>query len=884
MNKMKALAIPFFVVVLLLGFINPAQAVPPTPSSFYGEIHYVSGDGEPIVGDYVEAYVPGVTPYVGHIAISTYESNLVYAINVLGDDPDVAGKDGGIENDVVTFKINGRTVATGVWHGGTNVNLVIHPPKVDAGGPYAGVRDEVIDFAASVTDWSSTDTFSFAWELDMDGDFDDLILQNFPFVYGWYGSYDVTVNVTDSQGGTGSSTTLVIVVMLGGLTGQTYNGNPHPVSITQGLPEGATYSVTYDDDTTPPTNAGSYEVVVTIDGGWETSPTITRTLVIAPKSITVTADSGQTKVFGAADPTFTYVSSDPGATFTGALSRVTGENVGSYAITQGNLDAGGNYAITFVPANFTITAKPITVTADSGQTKVFGVADPTFTYVSSDPGVTFTGALSRVTGENVGSYAITQGDLDGGGNYAISFVPANFTITAKPVTVTADSGQTKVFGAADPTFTYVSSDPGATFTGALSRVAGEDVGSYAITQGDLDAGGNYAISFVSANFTITGIPVTVTADSGQTKVFGAADPTFTYVSSDPGVTFTGALSRVTGEDVGSYAITQGDLDAGGNYAITFVPANFTITAKPVTVTADSGQTKVFGAADPTFTYVSSDPGVTFTGALSRVTGENVGSYTITQGDLDAGGNYAITFVPANFTITPASASVALSNLDQTYDGTPKPATATTTPLGVGVTITYDGSEDAPSVTGAYAVVASITDPNYIGSDATGTLVIRFTHSIALVPGWNLVSFNLQPYPSTAPADVLSSIDGNYDLVYAWDGSGAHSGAGGWMKYDPAAPPVANTLDSVSTNQGIWIHMTSAATLDVTGFIPVSTDISLQIGAGGWNLVGFPSSSNSDLPAALTDLRYRLYVDLCLSRSRHRRPLEVVWTYGAPVCQ
>ena len=29
--------------------------------------------------------------------------------------------------------------------------------------------------------------------------------------------------------------------------------------------------------------------------------------------------------------------------------------------------------------------------------------------------------------------------------------------------------------------------------------------------------------------------------------------------------------------------------------------------------------------------------------------------------------------------------------------------------------------------------------------------------ITLVPGWNLVSFNLQPYPSAAPADVLASL-------------------------------------------------------------------------------------------------------------------------------
>ena len=39
-------------------------------------------------------------------------------------------------------------------------------------------------------------------------------------------------------------------------------------------------------------------------------------------------------------------------------------------------------------------------------------------------------------------------------------------------------------------------------------------------------------------------------------------------------------------------------------------------------------------------------------------------------------------------------SVTLGNLDQTYDGTPKSATATTTPPGLNVTFTYNGSSNA----------------------------------------------------------------------------------------------------------------------------------------------------------------------------------------------
>ncbi|MFL9831662.1 MBG domain-containing protein, partial [Flavobacterium sp. ST-87] len=109
-----------------------------------------------------------------------------------------------------------------------------------------------------------------------------------------------------------------------------------------------------------------------------------------------------------------------------------GENIGNYTITQGTLSAGNNYSITYVAKDFVITAKPITVTANAYQTKVYGTVDPTFTYAVTPAlvnGEAFTGALSRTTGENVGIYAITQGTLTAGANYSITYNSSNFSIT-----------------------------------------------------------------------------------------------------------------------------------------------------------------------------------------------------------------------------------------------------------------------------------------------------------------------------------------------------------------------------------------------------------------------------------------------------------------------
>jgi parallel beta-helix repeat protein len=124
------------------------------------------------------------------------------------------------------------------------------------------------------------------------------------------------------------------------------------------------------------------------------------------------------------------------------------------------------------------------------------------------------------------------------------------------------------------------------------------------------------------------------------------------------------------------------------------------------------------------------------------------------------------------------------------------------------------------------------------------------HSISLYTGWNLVSFNLHPADTTITT-VLSNISGSYDLVYAWDATGAHSGGGNWMIYDPNRV-FGNTLANLDEKMGFWIHMTAPATLNEVGSLPGTTNIPLHITAGGWNLVGYPSAASLALPDCLRD--------------------------------
>ncbi len=95
------------------------------------------------------------------------------------------------------------------------------------------------------------------------------------------------------------------------------------------------------------------------------------------------------------------------------------------------------------------------------------------------------------------------------------------------------------------------------------------------------------------------------------------------------------------------------------------------------------------------------------------------------------------------TVKTLSSTVILGSLAQTFDGTPKAATATTTPAGLAVNFTYNGSPAAPTAAGSYTVVGTINSANYSGS-ATGTLSIA-----AAVTAWRQLYFSTTANTGTA---------------------------------------------------------------------------------------------------------------------------------------
>lgn len=119
------------------------------------------------------------------------------------------------------------------------------------------------------------------------------------------------------------------------------------------------------------------------------------------------------------------------------------------------------------------------------------------------------------------------------------------------------------------------------------------------------------------------------------------------------------------------------------------------------------------------------------------------------------------------TIAKAPGTITLGNLTQPYDGTPRPVTFTTTPGGLPVTLTYNGSATAPAAVGTYAVVASLVNSNYTGT-ATGTLTITDTVKPVLTLPANLTVSATSSYGAvvTFTASATDNVDGALAVTLA----------------------------------------------------------------------------------------------------------------------
>jgi hypothetical protein len=199
--------------------------------------------------------------------------------------------------------------------------------------------------------------------------------------------------------------------------------------------------------------------------------------------------------------------------------------------------------------------------------------------------------------------------------------------------------------------------------------------------------------------TLVGAPpvstyVDTTATTGNTYTYLVADSNKQGAGSGPSNLLVVTVAKATA------TVTLGSL-------------NQTYTGSPLSATATT---------NPAGLAVS----FTYNGSANPPTA--AGTYTVVGTINDP--NYQGT-ATGTLTIAKATATVALGSLNQTYNGSPLSATATTNPAGLAVSFTYNGSANPPTAAGTYTVVGTINNPNYQGT-ATGTLTIAKTKATVSV--------------------------------------------------------------------------------------------------------------------------------------------------------
>ena len=330
-------------------------------------------------------------------------------------------------------------------------------------------------------------------------------------------------------------------------------------------------------------------------------------------------------------------------TYDGSTSAtLTGANYGLTGVVDGETIAvastGAAYGDKNAGAGKTVTVTGLTLSGAGVGNYVL-----TSTTASAAIGKIDAKALTAgLTGTVIKTYDGSTAATLTGANYGLTGVIGDETVT---VASTGAAYGDKNVGA------------GKTVTASGVSLGGADSGNYVLTSTTASA----AIGKIDAKTLTAGLTGSTTKvyDGATTATLTGANYGLTGVVGGESVTLasTGATyadkNAGTGKTVTASGFTIGGGDAG-NYVLASTSASGSIgaiTPRGLTITAED-KTKNRNDLDPALTYTAGAmvTGDSLTGALTREVGESVGAYGIRQGTLNAGGNYAVTFNPAVFTI------------------------------------------------------------------------------------------------------------------------------------------------------------------------------------------------------------------------------------------
>ena len=504
------------------------------------------------------------------------------------------------------------------------------------------------------------------------------------------------------------------------MSGWTYGSTANSPNVTGNTGEG-TVSYTYKASgansfsSTKPTNAGTHTVKATIAESEDyVAGEATSTYTVAQKSLTsgMVTITNSSKVYNGANQKPTVNVSDNSATITSNDYTITnngGTDVGNYSV---KVEGKGNYTGTINKTNcFSITQKNLTLTAKA-QTVTYGTA-----IVTGKGQVTISNSTPLASGD-----ALTD----------ITLAPSTSNYTTSG-TITPSNATIK--------------------NGSTVKTS------------------NYNITYSTGNLTINkkGLTDGMVAISDNSKVYNGANQKPTVTITDNDATITASDYTITnngGTNVGNYSVK---VEGKGNYTGTINKTNcFSITQKAITITPKNEQTKIYGSNDPVLTYTATTlaSGDSWTGTLGRTAGENVGNYSINQGNLSPtnSSNYSITFNNnKTFSITKATLTVTADNKSKTYgDANP---TFTVTISGFKNNETKSVLTSQPTATcsatsssakGSYDITASGgAATNYSFSYTKGTLTVG---AKTLTDGMVAISDNSKVYSGVNQKPTVTITD------------------------------------------------------------------------------------------------------------------------------
>lgn len=607
----------------------------------------------------------------------------------------------------------------------------------------------------------------------------------------------------------------------------TYNGQEIVLDITLANPYGEEidYIVKENGQIARILDAKTYEIVIESTNGNYYVANATREIIVKPMKLIVVLDDNLSLEYDKTNKSIAYhfvdekdnnveniasvvIFSKDG----NILSSICNAGVYTFEI---KLDGESNYCIDSITGNISIAPKVVSVSAKASQSKVYGEQDPTeivavITGVIDDDEVSV--QLARVSGEDVGLYKIYYVDNSlSNSNYEVNFKNDTyfFEITPKKLIIMADSKE-KTFGEDDEVLTYKMYLDGNLsdtllfekdiLTGNLTRENGEDVGSYAIKLGDLN-NDNYSIIFVSNKYTISPKDLNVVIDDITTTYGENKNLTYTIEEDFESEYIFGSIARVSGDDVGTYTISKGTLSSK-NYNLIVTNGTYTINAKDVYVYANASE-KIYGDVDNlTYTAVGLINNDQLQGSIARSSGEDVGTYNITQGSLYHK-NYNIIFTSNTLTIQKASLSVLFHNKTQVYGQSKVPLTYEVEGLKFNDTIEIRPYRESGEDVGEYQITGAIRVPSnyYLDFDnlTTGVYAIEKA-KLNLNLKSKTVTYNGKPhtlevegceypikllYKSITGADVVECVDaGIYTVQAIFEGNN---------NYEPAKSKEANLI-------------------------------------------------------------------------------------------